>query len=1116
MTNLRLSSLLHPIVLAGACVCLLISGGITSSRAAGVQDGYTGATFVVPYATHKPIIDGRIGAEWNDALCITGLQTTDKKVSPRQTQFWMMWDEDNIYIAMRSPLRPGERLMQAYRDTTTDVSKVVFDDAYEVWIDAGTLSPDGEPAYFQYLGNYAGARYDVMFEPAVGNSRPGWTSNWNPHSAISQDGKYWEMEMAIPRASIYKNTSFKDGFSFSALLARDYKRPWDQDSISGSGSYQVRDTYAHFVLSKDAPGVHLLGVGDPQSQTFGLQLSAAGTQAQTLHWKFDSDAGVHQDGSLLVTPGAEATLASLLGLDKPGNGAYRIKVTSADGKTSYLDWSAQRQWGDLSALTQKLNDTGDTVALSLQFNPVHNYVRVTGDLINFDQRAQIAKCLVTVNDSTQKQLAGSTLHIDKLAYVSGVVPLSNLAPGTYSTTLTAYDKTGKTVFTRQTNFEKKDPAKDFAWWNTSMGNAAKVLAPWTPVRYSNGKFGVWGRSIQLGAAGLPSQISSQGIDILSSGAQLTADFGGKVVSASNIAVKPVSTANYRTVLATDSNLKTIGVHTVTTVEYDGMYKVTMTLTPRGKVSVNSLKVIVPLRGDLATYLHANGDGIRTGYDIRFLPTQKQGELWNSKQVEGQPMVVGSFIPYVWVGDTKAGLCWFADSDEGWTPNNAVPAITVQRESAQTTNLVLNLIGAPETLSGPRTITFAFEATPVKPMDSGWRMNTWWTGDSFKDWAQVESQGHAGDEGLIFSSIPFPLDPAASKAMVEARHQEMDSIFGVAKYHANAVPYFEHINMGDQFVPELAYFGDEWRTNVTRGLAYGKSLQDFMVYHVGNWAKDCGIDGFYIDNVAPIADNNVESGRGYRLPDGRIQPSYQMFDTRTYLLRMRAALAEQGKSGKFVMHITDHMIAPWVESADVALDGEDHVIYPEMNRDFMDFWTLERMRLDYPEQWGTPVNFLQEYQGSWDPAKLKTAIRAYTGMMLLDDTLASANPNGNNQELWQARDRFGIEADDVKFVPYWLKDGSLKSLTPGVYSSGWTRPVGPGLNKLMLAVVNTGEGQPASVEINTQLLNLGPAAKWTVTDAETQQPVTTWEGTGKLTLALPRHDYRLLLIEPSVK
>ena len=58
-------------------------------------------------------------------------------------------------------------------------------------------------------------------------------------------------------------------------------------------------------------------------------------------------------------------------------------------------------------------------------------------------------------------------------------------------------------------------------------------------------------------------------------------------------------------------------------------------------------------------------------------------------------------------------------------------------------------------------------------------------------------------GLIFSSIPFPLDPAKSKQMVDARHLETNAgIFGFDKYHANAVPYFEHINMGEQFVPEL--------------------------------------------------------------------------------------------------------------------------------------------------------------------------------------------------------------------------------------------------------------------------------------------------------------------------
>ena len=83
-----------------------------------------------------------------------------------------------------------------------------------------------------------------------------------------------------------------------------------------------------------------------------------------------------------------------------------------------------------------------------------------------------------------------------------------------------------------------------------------------------------------------------------------------------------------------------------------------------------------------------------------------------------------------------------------------------------------------------------------------------------------------------------------------------------------------------------------------------------------------------------------AGRGYVLPDGQIQPGYQMFDTRRYLLRMRAALAEQGKTGNFVLHITNHMIAPWIESADIAL-APDHAIYPyikaKTSMDFSWFW-----------------------------------------------------------------------------------------------------------------------------------------------------------------------------------
>lgn len=1108
----------HPKNVLAVCAVLLacwINTHPASAAPPSVADGYKVPTITVPYAWHKPTLDGVVhDDEWQDAASINALQTTNHAVSPRQTRFWMMWDEDYLYLAMRSPLRPGERVIQALRETDKDVNSV-FDDSYEIWLDANTHSPDGQPVFFQYLSNFAGARYDVMQEPAAGNSRIGWTAHWNPKNRLTPDGRNWEMEMAIPRGSVYRDQPFADGFSFTALLTRNFKRPWEQNSISGSGSFSVRETHARFILSKQAPAVQLLSVADPQAQTFGLQLAASARQDQTLHWLFESDGGERKEGDLAVSAGQTAALPPMLGLDKPGTGSFRIKVLSADGHQTYLDWSAQRQWGDLSTLTQKLSDTGDRVDLTLGFNPARDTLRVNGDFVDYDARQQIARYRVAVRDSKERVIAEKELHLDALAYVRDMIRLPSLPPGDYTAQLTTFDRAGKALFSRDKQFVKKDPVKEFPWWNTRLGDADKVLSPWTPVRYGAGRFDVWGRTMRVGQAGLPQQVTTQGRDLLAAGAYLAADVGGgRVVTADNTALRTLSAADHRVVVRSVSRLGALSVTSVVTTEYDGMYKVDLTLDAPHPTPVESLKLVIPLKNDAADYLHACGEGIRYGFDYRFLPARKMGRLWDSNAVDGQPMLVGSFIPYVWVGNTQGGLCWFADSDSGWVPSNAMPAIEVRRDSARSTDLVLNFISSRITLSGPRKITFAFQATPTKPLQPAWRMDTWWTGDSFKDWAQVESQGHAGDEGLIFSSIPFPLDPAKSREMVEARHRETNAgIFGFDKYHANAVPYFEHINMGEQFVPELTYFGEDWRTHVSRGLSYGKTLSDFMVYHLSHWVQDAGIDGFYVDNVSPLADDNVDSGHGYRLPDGRIQPAYQMFDTRLYFLRMRAAFAEQGKQGKIVFHMTNHMIAPWMGAADIALDGEHHVIYPEMGKDFMDFWSPERLRLDYPGQWGTAVNFLQEYQGNWDHAALKKAMRAYTGMLLLNDVLASANSNGFNQEAWIARDRFGMEAGDVRFLGGWDPQRGFESSTPHVSLSGWTRPgARPGGGSLLLAVVNTGEKTEAAVRIDAARLGLPAPSRWRVTDAETMQPVTT-DGRGGLTVPIERHDYRQILIEP---
>ena len=750
-----------------------------------------------------------------------------------------------------------------------------------------------------------------MFEPAVGNSRPGWESGWKPASRLTPDGKFWEMEVAIPRQSIDQESPFTDGSQIRGLFVRNFKRPWEQNSLGGSGSFNAPDSHGRFILSKTAPAIHLLDVADAAAKTFGVHLESSDP---SLKWTFESDGGAKAGGDLHAA-------ANNLQLDKPGDGSYRIRVTSADGAITYVDWSSHRAFGDASALTRPIEPT-ERPKLNLTFNPARNYLRFEGDFIDFDNRAAIDHCRAEVVDAKGTRLAQADLKLDSLAYVNGLLKLGDCPAGDYVARLTCYDANGKKVVGKESAFSKKDPAKEYPWWNTAAGNIEKVIAPWTAVVHHDAQIDVWGRSMQIGAAGLMAQVKTQGQDILAGPMSLVANDDQP---ASAAALQAVSDAPNRVIVNANSALGEINVASRVTTEFDGLYKVQMTLTPSRATPVKSLKLVVPLKPEFARYFHACGEGIRYGFSYGDLPSDKTGQLWSSKEVDGQPMLVGSFIPYVWIGNDKGGLCWMADSDEGWSPDDRVPAIEIRRDASDHVDLVFNLIGSPTTIDKPRTITFAFEATPVKPLQSGWRMDTWSTGDSFKDWCRVEPKGGH----LIWNALPFTLDAAACKKMVDERHQQTSSYnFGIDKYHPNAVPYFENNGIDKKFAPAMDYFGEQWHARVSDSLCYDKTLSDFIVWNLGEWTKQTGIDGWYVDNVRPVACDNIEAGRGYRLPDGRIQPSYPMFATREFFLRVRAVFAENGKSGKFVLHMTNHMILPWLGACDLALDGEDHVTFPE--------------------------------------------------------------------------------------------------------------------------------------------------------------------------------------------
>ena len=1122
-------------------------------------DDYRYPNVQAPYAETKPAIDGVIGdGEWAKAVMLNALRSKDRMMSERQTAFWFQWDEDNFYVAMRSPLRKGEHLLRNLRDTERDIN-AVFDDAYEVFIGANSKSPDGQPVFFQYLSNFDNARYDAMHEPRVGNRRESWTANWEVKNTLNEKLNAWEMEMRIPRATIYRDP-FRAGEVITMLIARDYKNPWEQNSFEGTSDFSVLDTHAHVKLVRDAPVVKFLNACDPVKRTFGLELAAYSPKDVTLDWTFQATDGLEKKGSFKVKAG-ETVRAAGTALDwlPETERGKKCRITVRNGDEVLLDWLTESWFQTKDALKEQTPPPADTVGLSVALNPIRDYIRVSADYVNFAKVAQVSQAVVTVKDAARGDVVTvKSLPLDDRLYTRGFVNMPGLKNGEYAVTIDVLDKDGKALRAPlKSGFVKKDATK-FPFWRTKCGNWEKVLDPWTPVRGDAGKVSVWGRDMAVGAAGLPKSFVSQGDELLAKPMALEAEFadGTKAVAELDGKAKKTFDKDFRKTFETTSKVGSLAVRTKSIVEYDGMYKVEMTIEPpKGGAQVKSLRMRLPLAAKHARYVYGKGAEIRSGFDMRWLPEagDKDGVIWTSRRVDSNPMWVGDFIPYVWVGDDKAGLCWFADSDRGWVPNDDVPAIQMYR-AGKGVDVVFNLISSDFTIDAPRTVVFAFEGSPVKPLAPDARTEGWWCGYTFKfGWGSWVYPECGGD--LIWQSRVNTVDPVKCRKHV-LEHRKAGCL---------AVPYFEYNtmeNVSQKTLPDPAsgvtrdkpldlngvkeYFGDAWKMDSGSILCYCDSFQDFVIWNLDDWIKTSDIDGWYLDNVRPCYTANIEDGYGYRLPDGRVQPEYNMFQMRKFFLRLRAVFQENGKKRSHIVnHMTNNMILPWNGACDVGYDGEANVIFFGQRKDgvhptdFMDVWTEERLFTAYPGMWGVNVNFMHEYQGDWHalaPSNAKEAarmldkvFRAYDAAVMLYDALPTGNHNDDPRNLpfWKVRTAFGIDDPSVRFVPFW--DGEelgLVSKTKGVKTSAWVKD---GKGEALVIVTNwNGDDKPAAAKIELDLKKLGLSANAVATDVgwcppkpprvkkgETPPPAPQCPAVGfkkgVLTLDVPRHDYRLIKI-----
>ena len=261
------------------------------------------------------------------------------------------------------------------------------------------------------------------------------------------------------------------------------------------------------------------------------------------------------------------------------------------------------------------------------------------------------------------------------------------------------------------------------WLGTREGVTHKVPAPWTSLTVKRDAVRCWGRSYRFNRSILPTEVVARDASILAAPIALTgrvADVpivwrGGKVEF-------PVREDD-RVVLTGTARADGLTLTGSTTVEFDGMVRVDLKLTPdAGKAALlRDLTLEIPLKPEHARYLyHFPG---------------MWGSIANSATLPAEGWT-HAYKPFVWLGDEDRGFAWFCESDRNWFPHDEESAVkgqfdksvlstnrnliahgpkaalTIRREG-EAVVLRCRLIQGEQRIAEPLEYTFGFHATPVK-------------------------------------------------------------------------------------------------------------------------------------------------------------------------------------------------------------------------------------------------------------------------------------------------------------------------------------------------------------------------------------------------------------------
>jgi hypothetical protein len=1115
--------------------------------AAGAADEFHVPQVRLPLMKVPPTIDGTVGdGQWAGAARMERFGKKESLV-PLEASFWVGSDGKELFLAVVSETPPGGKLLSRIVPLPDGRNaRTWLDDSVELVLDPNPAAPAGQRRLFHANINARGAIHQTAY--LVGGNAMVWQGNWRIASKII--GDRWHLELALPLKDLGL-----DRIALGQPMGVRVCRNWHQTPLAAGtewsplgGAYLKPETIPTVTWDAAAPVVQVRQLTAPGRPGAYIKLTVfnpgtAPLDAKVaLECKPKNSAPARILRTLTVRPGESAPV-ELTGSAMNEDVYTLIRVTSPDEKTIYylrdFLWRCERPqvaWTPDQAAARKIQTL-------FAYYPSFDKIHFRADISDLEERGKVRQAKLALRRKGNGQAldeAAMPPFVNNQSRILWDIP--PLGEGQYELCMTL---DGISVAPIVHPFVRHV----FPWEHNRLGKSDVVVEPFTPIEVKGRTVSTILRKHTLDELGLWEQVESLDKPLLYGPMRLELTAAGRTAAVAGRGLTVVKRTGTQVVTKSAWKAGSFQGQAQAEWDYDGMMKWTLEIAPSSQ-GIEKLVLVIPLREKLMPLFHACTDGLRFNY--AGATPAGQGRVWDGSKAP-RNSIVGSYVPYIWLGAEERGFSVFGENDRGWITAAGVPCQELVRQG-DVLELRLNLIAKPVVLDAPRRILIGLLSTPSKPMPKGWRMwsesyglkpppggkfiqfsGSCWTWGALtpcldvyprdEDFSIWEQFAHTKRTGMVDADFIAKWAAGFPNRTPEERKRNLSNTragFHILVHKPQDVLVYTN-GRGVRFdTREGQTFLDEWHCDAftTRtweaggGVAYGLNpVESYRDYAMWNYKKmfETFVEHIYWDDIFMQSCFNIVGTEACELSADTIQPASGLFEMRELIRRTAVLQHELGFTGRCnQVHITNTAIAPILSFAGTHLTWEDRAgetdFQDRFSRDYIRAESIGRQHGNVPFALHL-VGVLSAPKGDEAKAKLKWVDRTYAGVLLVHE-MRSINRIEVADAALAALYDYGYGTDSVHVANYWDEDLPITLSRADASHLVVARP-----GSAMVVVCDFGNGGDVLLTLDRK--QLGISGKLTAADVETGRAL---EVTGDRAVRVPlkKHDFMLVRIAGRVE